>query len=423
MKNLKFLLLFIFLISVFISCEESDEADESNTINIGLMVPILQYEEFSNEMKNAANLAIEEINSNGDILGKKLKLIVKDNEASKEVALEKGKELINDDNAVALISTASSRCLYLANNLIIDKEVLLISPSATSPQLTDLNDRGFFWRTIPSDAFQGKIIADYVKNVLEISEMAILHTNSIYGKGLKNAFTDHIMSLGTPIIFSVQSFDESEDENYDDYDFHSQLDLLLENKPPLLFLVTGAGAGLQKIIATLDTMKIFDDTYKPQIIGTEAFKSNDFLNENSHSVIKNLIGISPLNPYNQTFNNNFENFIGKAPIRSYSYSMYDAIYLIAYSILSSESTIPKDFIKKIREISSDGEKIGINEFQKAKEKIENGISIDYDGASGRLEFDENGDLASGIYEIWQIKENTSYPDSLEFETIKEVDFP
>ena len=86
--------------------------------------------------------------------------------------------------------------------------------------------------------------------------------------------------------------------------------------------------------------------------------------------------------------------------------MYDAIYLIAYAMLTSNSTEPNIFKTKLQEVSKDGEVIGINKFAEAKALIEAGTDIDYNGASGKIEFDENGDVSSGTYEIWEVENST-----------------
>ena len=68
------------------------------------------------------------------------------------------------------------------------------------------------------------------------------------------------------------------------------------------------------------------------------------------------------------------------------------------------------------EVSKDGQKKGINDFAAIKALIEAGTDFDYDGASGKIDFDENGDVTSGTYEIWKIENS-------EFVTVTTVDFP
>ena len=98
----------------------------------------------------------------------------------------------------------------IANNVAVPNGVTMISPSATSPALSTIADNGYFFRTAPSDARQGQILAEIV---LErgISEVAVTFTNNDYGKGLSDSFISAYKGLGGKVSATVPHEDGKAD--------------------------------------------------------------------------------------------------------------------------------------------------------------------------------------------------------------------
>ena len=86
----------------------------------------------------------------------------------------------------------------IADNAAIPNGVVMISPSATSPALTSINDNGYFFRTAPSDARGGEILAKITKD-RKVKSVAITYTNSDYGKGLADVYESFVKSLGIKV--------------------------------------------------------------------------------------------------------------------------------------------------------------------------------------------------------------------------------
>ncbi|MCP4181638.1 MAG: ABC transporter substrate-binding protein [bacterium] len=414
MKNFKYILLLILvgLISLK-SCKKNDENETTQeTINIGLVVSMFLNPEYSQEMINGANLAIDEINASGGILGKGIKLFIADDKSDKELTVTKSQLLINEHNVVCIFTSSSSRSIHAAQNVTILNKIVHMSYNATSPELSSLDDDGFFWRTIPSDVYQGKVSAEYVYNVLGITNTCILSIDNIYGNGLSESFTENFTSLGGTVLFHTKY---TEQPTYEDFDFKPMLDEVFSYSPQSFFCLNN-GIESVKITNKINIENYFNQSFHPQMIGSDAHKSPTFIPDSPESVIDGMIGTSAAAGESTEFEDNYIESYGVSALAMETKNIYDAIYLIAYAILSAESSVPSDYVLKLREVSRVGEKIGINEFVEAKVLIERGIDIDYDGASGKIDFDENGDVTSGTYEIWKIEDG-------EFVTVTTVDFP
>ncbi len=416
MKNLKFLFLFFASVIITItSCKDDDDSSDNNkeTINFGIIAPVLMYPEYTQEIIYSAELAVNEINSNGGVLGKELKIVVEDDEGNADISVSKANKLFDENNVVSFSLTSSSRSLEVFDKVMNTKDAIMISPSTTSPELTFLNDKDLVWRTVPSDAFQGRIAANYVKNTLNISEVTTLCVDNTYGKGLTNEFIKQFEEIGGTLNsqFSYESRD-----SYDDFDFKDDLDLLFENKPEFIYIISQSVIETSKIFTQIKSENYFQDGYKPSIMVGDGAKRDNLFENSSSSISEGVIGTAGSATINEEFNANFKAFSGIELTNNDTKGMYDAIYLMAYAMLSAESSDPNIFKSKMQEVSKDGKVIEINEFAKAKELIEDATDINYDGASGKIDFDENGDVTSGTYEIWKVVNS-------EFVTVTTIDFP
>ncbi len=395
------------------SCKNNPEIENNiETINIGLILPITPYPNFSQEMIDASNLAIQEINNAGGVLGKEIKLLIGDDNRDVITSVSEAKKLIEHDNVISLSLTGSSSSLAVFYEVMNTNDVLMISPASSSPEISSLADKNLVWRTMPSDVFQGKIAAEYIINNSGTSEVAVLYVNNTYGSGLVTEFINHFTGLGGTIV-AQQSYEEQ--NSYDNFDFKPMLDLLFLNEPSFIYIIN-EGLELSKILTQIYTENYFTDTYRPVIMSGDAARIETIITNSPALIIEGMIGTSSFGIANEEFDANFMNFTGADITVHYARNMYDAIYLIAYAVLASKSSVPIEFAVKLGEVSKDGEVIGVNQFVHAKFLIERGLDIDYNGASGKIDFDENGDVTSGTYEIWKVENG-------EFVTVTTIEFP
>jgi branched-chain amino acid transport system substrate-binding protein len=130
----------------------------------------------------AAELVVEDINAQGGVLGRPVELLVEDDVCKPEVATNTATKLVSDGVSVVLghiCSGATKAALGIYN----DASIIVMSPSATNPGLTQSGDYPNFFRTIASDDMQAKLGADFTVNKLGAKKVAVIHDKGDYGKG------------------------------------------------------------------------------------------------------------------------------------------------------------------------------------------------------------------------------------------------
>jgi len=132
---------------------------------------------------HAAELVVEAINAKGGILGKKVELLIEDDVCKPEIATNTATKLISR-GANVVMGHICSGATKSALGIYKDAKLLCMSPSATSPSLTQSNDNPNFYRTIASDDAQALLEVNFATDVLKLTKIAVIHDKGDYGKGL-----------------------------------------------------------------------------------------------------------------------------------------------------------------------------------------------------------------------------------------------
>jgi len=179
-------------------------------IILGFTGPI---ESLTPTMADAAELALSEASKSGNFLeGQQLVPVRGDSTCIDSAAASSTAErLITADGVAAIVGAdCSGVTTAIANNVAVPNGVVMVSPSATSPALSTINDKGYFHRTAPSDARQGQVLAD-VLGSRGINEVAVTYTNNDYGKGLAESFSTAFKAQGGKISISAAHEDGKAD--------------------------------------------------------------------------------------------------------------------------------------------------------------------------------------------------------------------
>lgn len=144
---------------------------------------------------NAAKLVVEEVNAKGGVNGKRVELLIEDDVCKPEVSTNTATKLVSQD-VDAVIGHICSGATKSALPIYKAAGVILISPSATSSDLTQSGEYPNFFRTIPPDNKQAKPEVDYALNVLGAKKIAVIHDKGDYGKGLAELAKGYIETSG-----------------------------------------------------------------------------------------------------------------------------------------------------------------------------------------------------------------------------------
>ncbi len=164
-------------------------------IILGYTGPI---ESLTPDMAESAELALKEVSDSGLLLGGTTLTPVRGDSTciDSAAATAAAERLITSDGVAAIMGAdCSGVTTAIASNVAVPNGVVMVSPSATSPALTTIEDNGYFFRTAPSDARQGQVLAAVLID-RGIMEVAVTYTNNDYGKGLTDSFEGAYTEMG-----------------------------------------------------------------------------------------------------------------------------------------------------------------------------------------------------------------------------------
>lgn len=207
-----FLIVFLLLGA---GCSEVSKTSESGKpttvpIKIGWLGPLTgDAASLGQDALVAAKLAVEEVNTTGGVNGRALELIVEDGKCqSKDAVAGMNKLLTNSDMSVVFGGLCSGETSAVAPIAEQNKKILF-SGCSSAPSISKAGD--YVFRSYPSDALQGKFVAEYMYNDLDKRKVAILAVSNEWGEGIRKTFGDRYKELGGLIVFDEQYTQESRD--------------------------------------------------------------------------------------------------------------------------------------------------------------------------------------------------------------------
>lgn len=177
---------------------------------LGFTGPI---ESLTPAMADSAELAMKEINDAGGLLGGKMLEAVRADSTCVDAAgaTAAAERLITSDGVAAIMGADCSGVTgAILTNVAVPNGIVMVSPSATSPGLSTVEDNGLFFRTAPSDARQGVVLSDILMDK-DIKEVAVTYTNNDYGKGLSDSFIAAFEAAGGSVTINAPHEDGKAD--------------------------------------------------------------------------------------------------------------------------------------------------------------------------------------------------------------------
>jgi len=391
----KFLLASTMLAAMAGSAVAADEIKVG--VILGFTGPI---ESLTPDMAASAELAFKEASDSGLLLGgKKIKPVRADSTCTDSAAASAAAERLVTAEGVAAIMGADCSGVTgaVANNVAVPNGVAMISPSATSPGLTSIKDKGFFFRTAPSDARQGQVLAAVLKS-RGIKEVAVTFTNNDYGKGLANSFGEAFKAVGGKVSISAAHEDGKAD-------YSAEVGALSAAGSKHLAVFGYLDQGGKGIIqASLDSGAFDKFVLADGMIGESLTKA----------IGKNLNGAIGTVPGGKTKGAaTYAEMASKAGIKKdgpYVGESYDAGALIALAMQAAGSSDRAKIQAKLMSVANaPGEKIGPGELAKGLKILKDGGDVDYVGATN-VEFDKIGEVP-GTFKELEVKAG-------KFETVK-----
>lgn len=336
--------------AVLPGCKKSEE------IKIGAILPLTgpggKYGEYA---KNGIDLAVSKINAKGGIKGRKVVVIYEDTKASPQDGVTGIRKLIQVDGVQAIIGAMASSVTLATAPVAEENKVVLISPASSAPNLSGIGK--YFFRNCVSDDYEGKVMAEYAKNSLHLSSVAILFVNNDYGRGVENVFSKEFENRGGQIVAS-ESFEQ------DATDFRTQIAKIKVANPNAVYLV-----GYAEMLQALKQIK--ESRLNCQILSTVMFDDPDLIAKAGNTAEGVIFTSWAYDPESQEehvkrFVEKYTETYGGAP-EVFAAQSYDAMMIFAGALEAGNYSG-----EKIRQYLLDLEA--------------------YPGVSGETTFDERGDV-------------------------------
>ena len=351
----------------FASSQKKVSEDIKVGILLGFTGPI---ESLTPDMASGAELAFNEASNSGELLGgSKITILRADSTCVDSAAATAAAEDLLSQGMTAMMGADCSGVTgAVATNVAVPNGFVMISPSATSPGLTDLEDKGMFFRTAPSDARGGQVLAD-ITNDKGIKSVAITYVNSDYGLGLADVYKAAVEAYG--ITVTTMASHES-----DKADYSADVGVLSSaggDALAVLGYLDNAGGNI--IEGSLDSGAFDTFVLSDGMIG-------DSLTDRFGSDLNNSFGSMPgsLGEGAQLFKSVAE--AGGINPSVYVGESNDAAALIVLAMQAGNSSDKGSIAENIMSVANaPGEKIMAGEIAKGLKLLASGKEIDYQGAT------------------------------------------
>ena len=382
--------------------------ETSLDLTIGDSVPLSgDLADFGPPGQKAADVAIDVINEAVSEAGvdHTVEIVHEDNcgDSDQQCAVQAQRKLVESDGASCIAGPwASGDTIPAAESVSIPEEVPLISPSATSDEISDLDDPGgFVSRTSPPDRFQGPTLSTYlVEEALggaEGNTVNIGARNDAYGTGLAGTFGDAWVAAGGEIGEEI-----AYDIDLPNYD--TEAEQIVSGNPDGIIIIdfpeTYNKMGPALVRAGFDPTKAFV---------TDGLISSDLAESAGEEAVDGLRGTGPGSPDDDPSDEAFDKLFTAAEPKDVERQLFDAqnfdaVMLCYLAAVGAGSTEGPDVAAQIEGISAPpGDQYTFEQLPEAIEALQNGDDIDYQGASGPIDMDDVGDATAGVYDIFEFK--------------------
>jgi ABC-type branched-subunit amino acid transport system substrate-binding protein len=341
---------------------------EKKAIEIGAIISVTgDLGSYGGPILNGALLAVKHVNAKGGVLGRELKIIHEDDHTDPQASVQGMKKLAEINKVPAVVGALGSSSTKSIIPLGKANKVVVVSPSSTAVDLSYADDGGYFFRTAPRDDIQAQALCK-VSTEMGFKKISHIYINNDYGVGMNKFIADILPKVGGELVAEVAY-------NPKQPSYKSEVGLASAKNPEVIIL-TGYPEYGGLILKQAKELGI-----KSQWVLAEGMKDPKLVEDLGAGLLEGMVGTAPLTlttPEALAFKEAFRAEFNADP-GVYSDTAYDAARLIALAI----------------------EKAGKAEGPAIRDVLR-AVSLGYTGASGSVDFDENGDVA-GDFEKWSFK--------------------
>ncbi|HVL82078.1 MAG TPA: ABC transporter substrate-binding protein [Actinomycetota bacterium] len=376
-------------------CRQQDEggggdAGGDQQLTLGLLYPQTGSLAFLGPpMRAGFDMAVQEINEAGGVLGSEIVTHVADEAGDASVAAEAGNQLLGR-NVHAIVGAGASGMTRAVIENVTGSEVLMCSGSNTSAEFTEYEDNGYYIRTAPPDVLQGQVLAGVIAEDNR-QRVAILFRSDGYGRGLAQSTAENLREAGVNVVHN-----EGYDVNATTFD--ADVSAAMAQNPDAVVVVSFA-EGAQIIQALLER-----DLDANQIYGVDGNQSSTLpttVNPNNANVLDGMKGTAPSADAVEGFGDRLRQFNTELKDTIFGPQKYDCVMLIALAAVAAGEISSEAIRDNIVDLTrGDNECAG---FQECAELLRNDETISYQFASGTESFSDVGEPTNGLYDVWTFR--------------------
>ena len=379
-----------------LAAEAAAESDPSTALKIGLLMDFSSGSaDVLTDRQRAFELAIEHINAAGGVFGRPVATAVGDTTADPETAVAQARRLVDVEGVHAIVGpNSSANALVIAERVIGPAGVPTISFSATSPKLTTAADRGYLFRTALSDVAQGPVLAGITREQ-GFDNVGLLYVDDAWGQGLAGAF--EAAWDGAIKAVAVRRGQTT---------FLAELRESASDGAQALVVIAFETAALTMVREALD-----NGLYERFTFG-DAAKRVSLVRDLGGDRLGGMYGTGPATASESASSAAWEAAYiaeyGALPVLAYVKEAYDATVALALAAAAAgraDGVAIRDRLRAIGSAPGSPVIAGPLGIAAALRTLAGGGDIDYDGASGSIDWDELGDLRSGHVGIWRFTED------------------
>lgn len=336
-------------------------------------------------------------------------LQVEDTQTDPQAGIQAAESLSNAGYPMVNGPASSGVNIQVSKNVYIPNGMVGCSPSSTSPSVTDLDDNDLVFRTAPSDALQGQVMAQVADNELGHSSASVMYVNNDYGQKLAESFKQSFVDDHSGSVQKMIGFTKEKGS------YTSELSDAMDDSPSMLVIIGYPASGIQ----------IFRDFYKEysddtDILVTDGLQDGSLPDEVGNDM-SNVFGTAPLpsGPGNEAFVKQYKDEFDRDP-SVFNAHAYDASAVLILANVAAGDNSGDAIKKEMRAVANpnDGTEITPENLAEGVRLVAEGEAVYYTGASSAVDFDENGDMKAVSYSFWRF--NTDVDGNIE--TLKRVDF-
>ena len=338
---------------------------------LGLLIPQTGSVDGSGQsLTQVATNAIDIVNAAGGILGRDIELVVRDEGSDSATALTAVDDFISEFRIDALIGPMSSSIALSVLPRLVENKIGSCSPTATAVSLASFPDNELFVRTTPSDILASEAMAQLIGQT-GVVETLVAYPDDPFGRAFAAEIRRSLAVQGIAIVEEV-AYDT------DSSDYTPIAKELTANPNSVITLIGDSESGGRVLNSLLDTKSA------NKIIVNDALSQVDLSSSTNidSDMRQGIVGVA-VDAFAGTDADN------NALLPPFAAAVVDCVNLIALAAIVSESDIAEEFMAQVPAVSRGGS--GCNLFEECLALIKQSLNIDYNGVTGLLDLDPNGD--------------------------------